>query len=122
MKTYNINLTVKVENPDDIKHVVPCIEDGMEFSAHEGVQDVVITEGAEPEVWFCVVEWPDETFGDEGRTEISHFSSKELCEDSLKEYLKDTFERSFYTIDHALEEAHDRGLKVWYAKAKIRKV
>ena len=72
------------------------------------------------DIWFCVIEWPDETFGNEGRTEVSHFSSKELCEAALKEYLEDTFERSFYTIDHALEEAHDRGFTTWYAKAKVR--
>lgn len=72
------------------------------------------------DIWFSLVQWPDEAFGDEGCTEVSHFASKELCEASLKEYLEDTFESKFETIDHALEEAHDRGFTAWYAKAQVR--
>lgn len=68
------------------------------------------------DVWFSVVEWPDGS----ADTEVSHFSSKELCEASLKEYLEDIFETSFGDLAAALEEAAEYEIKVWYTKAKVR--
>ena len=44
MKTFEIKLIVKVENEEDIKHILPAIEDGMEFSAHEGVESYEVDE------------------------------------------------------------------------------
>ena len=72
------------------------------------------------DIWFSVVEWPDGSFGDEQNTEVSHFSSKELCESSLKQYLEDTFEMDFKTLDDAFKEAVLRGFRVWYTKAQVR--
>ena len=72
------------------------------------------------DIWFSVVEWPDGSFGDEHNTEVSHFSSKELCEASLKEYLEDMFEMDFRTLKDAFSEAVLRGFKVWYTKVKVR--
>ena len=74
------------------------------------------------DIWFSVVEWPDGSFGDEYNTEVSHFSSKELCESSLKEYLEDIWEMEFETLEDAFKEAVLRGFKVWYTKAKVRSV
>ena len=44
MKTYKVTLVVKVKNEEDIKHVVPSIEDGMEFDDNEGITSVEIEE------------------------------------------------------------------------------
>ena len=72
--------------------------------------------------WFSVVEWPEGSFGEEYNTEVSHFSSKELCESSLKEYLEGIFEMNFKTLDDAFKKAVFKGFKVWYTKAKVRSV
>ena len=44
MKTYKVTVVIKVENGEDIKHVVPSIVAGMEFDEDEGVISVEIEE------------------------------------------------------------------------------
>jgi hypothetical protein len=44
VKTYKVTLVIKVENEEDIKHVVPSVVDGMQFDEHEGVVRVEIEE------------------------------------------------------------------------------
>ena len=73
------------------------------------------------DIWFSVVEWPPE-YDCNNTIEISHFSSKELCEAALKEYLESIFELICETITTAIEEAVLRGFKVWYTNAKVRSV
>ena len=70
-------------------------------------------------IWFSVVEWPPE-YDCENTIEVSHFSSQEKCESSLKDYLEDIFERVFETLDLALNEAVLRDFKVWYAAAVVK--
>ena len=70
-------------------------------------------------IWFSVVEWPPE-YDCNNSIEISHFSSKEVCETALKEYLEDIFELNCENLTVAMEEAVRRGFTVWYTTAKVR--